>query len=362
MTFFEHHEFNDHEQVLYVSQPAAGLKAIIALHSTQLGPALGGCRMYPYVNSSDALTDVLRLSRGMTYKSALAGLPLGGGKSVIIGDPRHQKTPQLFHALGEVVEQLGGKYVIAEDSGTSPIDMHRIAQVTRYVAGIEDNVHGGDPSPATARGVFEGIKAGLKVADNTDNMHGVRVAIQGLGNVGFNLAGLLNAAGATIFGHDLHAPNLERAVRVHGVIPVTGEEILALNVDVFAPCALGGVLTAETIASLKARIVAGAANNQLAGPNDDDRLAERGIIYCPDFAINAGGIIEVFHQRHAAPIAVREEALLAIGQTVESIIRRAQRANLGTQRVAMDLAKQRIKTGASQTSINENQPTSCRVA
>jgi leucine dehydrogenase len=346
MSVFEHPEFNGHEKVLYVSEPAVGLNAIIAIHNTHLGPALGGCRMYPYSNSSDALTDVLRLSRGMTYKSALAGLPLGGGKSVVIGDPRHQKTPELLRALGRAVDRLGGQYIIAEDSGTSPGDMHSIAQVTEHVAGIADNFHGGDPSPATAQGVFEGMKAGVEIGLQKKNLDGVTVALQGLGNVGFFLARLLTDAGAIVYGYDLHAPNLERAVEICGVIPVSQADILTMHVDVFSPCALGAILNAQTIASLNARVIAGAANNQLSSPNDDERLAERGIVYCPDFAINAGGIIDVFYQRTAGAAAIQNKALAAIGQTVRLILQTAMGAGIGSQRIAIRLAEQRLKARA----------------
>jgi leucine dehydrogenase len=346
MTVFNHREFNHHEQVIFANDARTGLRALIAIHDTRLGPAVGGCRMYPYAQDDDAINDVLRLSRGMTYKSALAGLPFGGGKSVIIGDPRHDKSPELMRAMGGAVERLGGNYVIAEDSGTSPRDMRYIAERTRHVSGVEDNSHGGDPSPATAYAVFLGIKAGIKHAYGSEELIGLRVAIQGLGHVGYHLARHLQQAGATVLGSDLHRPNVERAQRDFGLIPVAVDEILTASCDVFAPCAMGAILSAHTIPQLRARVVAGAANNQLAHDDDDERLLDRGIVYCPDFAINAGGIVEVYHQHKNSTDTLRKAALMHIGDTVTNILNRATASGQATQRVAIAMAEERLSQAA----------------
>lgn len=342
MTVFNHSEFNHHEQVIFANDSRSGLRAIIAIHDTRLGPAVGGCRMFPYANDQDALTDALRLSRGMTYKSALAGLPFGGGKSVIIGDPRHDKTPDLMRAMGDAVERLGGAYVIAEDSGTSPEDMRYVAERTGHVSGVEDNSHGGDPSPATAYGVFLGIKAGVQHAYSSDDLTGLRVAIQGLGHVGYHLARHLKQAGAIVLGSDLHQPNVERAQRDFDVIPVDADSIISTDCDVFAPCAMGAVLSAHSIPQLRARVVAGAANNQLANDHDDERLLDHGVVYCPDFAINAGGIIEVYHQRQNSADTLRKAALTRIGDTVAALLSRAAATGEATQKVAVAMAEERL--------------------
>lgn len=342
MSIFKHPEFRGHEQVVFAHDMKTGLRAIIAIHDTRLGPAVGGCRMFPYSNDDDALTDVLRLSRGMTYKSALAGVPFGGGKSVIMGDPRHEKTPELMAAMGAAVDRLGGHYVIAEDSGTSPIDIRHASTRTPYVTGLEDNALGGDPSPHTARGVFLGIQAGVKQAYGKGDLSGLRVAVQGLGHVGYHLAQLLIESGATVLGADIQEPNLRRAAKFLGVLPVAIDDIVYADCDVFAPCAMGAILNAQTINGLKARVVAGAANNQLATPEDDDRLRDRGILYCPDFAINAGGVIEIYHQKLNSADAVRWAANNEIGKTVERILNQSAETGRGTEQVAIAMAKERL--------------------
>jgi leucine dehydrogenase len=355
MCVFDHIEFNGHEQVVFAHDEATGLKAIIAVRNTALGAAVGGCRMYPYTSDDAALTDALRLSRGMTYKSAMAGLPLGGGKSVIIGDPRHEKTPELMQAMGRAVERLAGAYVVAEDSGTTPADMREMAKFSSHVAGLEDNAHGGDPSPATAWGVFLSIKTGAKHQFSSDDLQGKRVAVQGLGSVGLNLVRHLTEAGAQVFGCDIHAPNVERAVADYGVVAVPSDKIMEIDCDILSPCALGGTLNRDTIPNLTAKLIAGAANNQLATPEDDDRLLDQGILYCPDFAINSGGIIEVYHQRLGTPSAVREEALANIAETLDGVLQRAREGNMPTQRAAIKivdemLAKVSTRTETSATS------------
>ena len=298
MAVFTNAAFDNHEQVAFGQDRDSGLKAIIAVHNTRLGPAVGGCRMFAYASEYDALNDVLRLSRGMTYKSALAGLPFGGGKSVIIGDPRSDKTPELLHAMGRFVDSLGGRYVAAEDSGTGVADIRTMSEVTPHVSGLQEGAeHGGDPSPSTAYGVYLGIRTAVNHRLGADSMKGLRVAIQGLGNVGFHLAGFLKQDGAEVVGADVNADNLRRAVGVHGIEVVDPDLILSQEADVLAPCAMGAVLTERSIDSLRVGIVAGAANNQLEKEEQAIHLWDRGILYCPDFLINAGGIIDVYHQR-----------------------------------------------------------------
>ncbi len=271
MAVFSLSDFADHEQVVFVSDDKSGLKAIIAIHNSNLGPALGGCRMWPYASEDEAIRDVLRLSRGMTYKSAMARLKLGGGKSVIIGNPRTHKTPELLAAFARALEQLNGRYIAAEDSGTSVADMKIMAQLTSHVAGIVDKpsdqgTRSGDPSPATAYGVFVGIKAAVQEKLGRDSLAGLRVAVQGVGNVGLDLARQLKAAGAQLWITDIHREPLLQAGEELGATVVAPDEIFGLDVDVFAPCALGAVLNDTTIPQLKVAIVAGAANNQLAEP------------------------------------------------------------------------------------------------
>jgi len=299
--------------------------------------------MYPYAAEADALKDALRLSRGMTFKSALAGLPFGGGKSVIIGDPKREKNQELLHAMGEFVENLRGDYIIAEDSGTSPEDMKVIAQRTSFVTGIDDTIDREDPSPATAYGVFLGIKAGVaKAFKGNDSLLGKTVAIQGLGHVGYHLARHLVEAGARVLGSDINTINLQRAQQDLGVEAVTPDEILLQTCDVFAPCAMGAILNETSIPLLKARIIAGAANNQLATDSDDERIRQRGIVYCPDFAINAGGIVDIYHQEQGASRAERSQALASIGDRVAVILDRAQQSGVGSQRVAEWMANENL--------------------
>lgn len=340
MTVFQSPSFDDHERVCFARDRRSGLRAIIAIHDTTLGPAVGGCRMFPYADDAAALDDVLRLSRGMTYKSALAGLPLGGGKSVIIGDPQRDKTESLLQAMGDFVESLGGRYVAAEDAGTSVADLRRMAARTRHISGIADTEHGGDPSPSTARGVYVAIRTALHHRLGSGDLAGVRVAVQGLGHVGYQLARMLRADAAVVFAADVSAANVARAEETLGINPVAAEEILSLDVDVLAPCALGGVLNAETIPGLRAGIVAGAANNQLSCDEDGAQLMDRGILYCPDFLINAGGIIDVHYQRSGADRRGLAAHLDAIGDRLAEVLRRADRHHRSTQQVAEALARE----------------------
>ena len=298
MELFQQMAGMGHERVLFCSNPDVGLRAIIAVHSTVLGPGLGGVRMWPYATMEEALTDVLRLSRGMTYKAAAAGLNLGGGKAVIVGDPKKDKSEALFRCFGEYVESLGGFYITAEDVGTDMEDMELILTETRYVTGVSPaHGGGGDPSPVTAFGVLQGMKAAVRWTFGDTSLAGRTVAIQGLGSVGFHLASYLKEEGAKLFGTDIDPEAIDRAKDELGVEIVPPNEILAVPCDVVAPCALGASLNDETIPKLKAKIVAGAANNQLEDEERHGRaLAERGILYAPDFVINAGGLINVYNE------------------------------------------------------------------
>ena len=343
MSVFSASAFDRHELVSFCSDKRSGLRAIIAVHDSTLGPGVGGCRMYPYASDEEALHDVLRLSRGMTYKSALAGLPLGGGKSVIIGDPLRDKNRDLMLAMGEFIESQGGRYVAAEDSGTGVADIRLMAERTRYVSGMDDNEFGGDPSPSTAYGVFLGISTAVRHRLGVDGVRGISIAIQGLGHVGYYLARYLVAEGAVVHGADVNAQNLQRAVTELGVIPESPDAILALEVDVLAPCAMGAVLNARTIPSIRAGIIAGAANNQLATGHDGASLQDRGILYCPDFLINAGGIIDVHHQRIASSESAKRSHIQGIETNLARVLQRADETHTQTAVIAEGLAEEIIR-------------------
>ncbi len=346
MTVFSAPAWDQHELVAFGSDRASGLRAIIAVHDTTLGQGVGGCRMFPYASDEEALHDVLRLSRGMTYKSALAGLPMGGGKSVIIGDPRRDKTPALLRAMGDFVHSQGGRYVAAEDSGTGVADIRLMAERTPHVSGMNDNEFGGDPSPSTAYGVFLGIRTAVRHRLGVEHCSGLRVAVQGLGHVGYHLARHLLADGATVYGADVNAANLHRAVDELGVLPVATDEVLALEVDILAPCAMGAVLNDRSIPALRAGIVAGAANNQLATAEDCARLQDHGILYCPDFLINAGGIIDVHHQRIGSAEEVKRRHIERIETTLAEVLQRADTTRQPTHEIAEDLAREYLRPAA----------------
>lgn len=349
MTVFSHPEFDDHEHLSFFSDPDTGLKAIVAIHNSSRGPALGGCRMFPYADDEAALRDVLRLSRGMTYKSALANLDLGGGKSVIIGDPHTQKSDALLEAMGRHVEGLGGQYIAAEDSGTSVADLKVIGRQTRHVAGIAEHIafdgqpSNGDPSPTTAYGVFAGLKAAVKHKLGREDLTGLKVAVQGVGNVGYRLARHLKEAGAELWVYDIYRENMQRAVDELGAHPASADDILFLPVDVIAPCAMGAVLNDTSIPRLQASVIAGAANNLLQRPDHDQALKDRGILYAPDFAINAGGIIDVFYESTgASPEEVRAH-VEGIGETLTEIFTRSDSTGTPTGVVANLLAEERFR-------------------
>ncbi len=334
----------DHEQVLICQDNHTGLKAIIAIHNTVLGPGLGGTRMWKYATEAEAINDALRLSRGMTYKAAISGLNLGGAKAVIIGDPAKDKSEHLMRKFGRCVENLGGKYITAEDVGTTTKDMEYIAMETDHVVGLPEIMGGGgDPSPVTAYGVYMGIKASAKKAWGNDSLKGKKIAVQGAGKVGLHLMEMLHKDGAILTATDIFEGGLKTAADAYKATIVKPNEIFDQDVDIFAPCALGAILNTENIAKLKCQIISGAANNQL---EDDtihgDMVKAKGILYAPDFLINAGGLINVYSEYNGY---VREIAFAQtenIYNTVLNIYSKADEDNINTQLAAIKLAEKRI--------------------
>lgn len=337
-----------HEQVVFCEDKTSGLRAIIAIHDTTLGPALGGTRMWPYKSEAEALRDVLRLSRGMTYKAAAAGLNLGGGKAVIIGDPRTDKSEALFRVFGRFVESLNGRYITAEDVGTSVHDMEYIFMETKYVTGVAP-AHGGsgDPSPVTAFGVFQGMKAAMKTAFGGESFSGRRVAVQGLGNVGRHLVDHLVKAGAKVTVTDIDEEKCEKARRELGADVVAPDAIYDVPCDVFSPNALGAVINDNTLPRLRCKVVCGGANNQLAEERHGRALREKGILYAPDFVVNAGGLINVYVEMEGY---VRDRALRmaeGIYNTTERVINISREQGITTAEAADRFAEERIqKIGA----------------
>ncbi|HYE49018.1 MAG TPA: Glu/Leu/Phe/Val dehydrogenase [Azospirillaceae bacterium] len=349
---FDAPDFDNHELVLFGSDKETGLKAIIAVHDTTMGPACGGCRMWPYATEAEAVKDVLRLSRGMSYKNVMAGLPLGGGKSVIIADPKKDKSEALFRAFGRIVESLGGRYIAAEDVGITVADVHTMGQETRHVAGLSKGEDAsGDPSPFTAYGVYLGIKAAAQHKLGTDSLKGLRVAVQGLGNVGSHLCRRLHEDGAVLVVSDIYADSVKRAVDAYGATPVDPARIHAADVDVFAPCALGAVLNDATLPELRAGIVAGGANNQLAVDAVGRQLRDKGVLYAPDYVINGGGIINVSAEvtRDYDKDAVLRKVERIHG-TLLDIFRRADAEDRPTNEIADQMARERL-AAAKRTSL-----------
>ena len=339
---------NDHEQVVFCREPELGLKAIIAIHDTTLGPSLGGCRFYPYKSDEEALNDVLRLSRAMTYKASIAGLNLGGGKAVIVGNPDTDKNEYLFRAFGRFVEGLGGRYITAEDVSTTVRDMEWVRMETGYVTGISQALGGsGDPSPVTAFGVFVGIKAALKIKLGQEDLSGIKVAVQGVGHVGYKLCRYLHDAGAELYIYDVNQDAVDRAMAEFDATQVDGDTIHATEVDVFAPCALGAVLNDKTIKEIRAPIIAGAANNQLAVSNKHGAaLLKRGLLYAPDYAINAGGLINVANELEGYN---RERAFRqaeGIYYTLMEIFKKSEEASIPTNQASDQLAEERLRSVA----------------
>ncbi len=339
MAVFNHISFDDHEQVVFCQDKESGLKAIIAIHNTNLGPAVGGCRMWNYESDDEAITDVLRLSRGMTYKNALAGLTMGGGKSVIIADPKITDREALFRAFGRCIDTLGGKYYSAEDVGVSTADIMIAHQETPYMAGLEGK--SGDPSPYTALGTYLGIKAAVKHQRGVDSLKGLKISVQGVGHVGYYLCRHLHEEGAELIVTDIHQESLDRVASEFGAIVVAPQDIYHQDVDVYAPCALGATINDITIPMLKATIVAGCANNQLAEVRHGELLKEQNILYAPDYVINAGGIINVSFEKDydsAAATAKVEE----IYNTLLTIFKQSDEQNRTTGDVADEMAREII--------------------
>ncbi len=333
-----------HEEVAFFNNEKAGLKCIIAIHSTKLGPALGGCRLWPYKAEEDALFDVLRLSRGMSFKNAAAGMPIGGGKGVIIADPS-QKTDALFEAYAEAVDSLGGRYLTAEDVNTDTHDADIMLRKTKYVVGRADV--SGDPSPFTAIGVFDGIRATAKFLNGSDDLKGMTIAVQGLGKVGLDLAGKLYEAGAKLIvcNHSNRAA-MKKAVEEYGAVEVKSDEIYSQKCDIFAPCALGAIINYDTIPMLNCRAVAGAANNVIYDDACGEALKKKGIVYAPDFIINGGGVINAGQE---AFTTYNKENVLKqvhnIYNTVYNILEESKSSGEPEGVIAQRFAENRIKNG-----------------
>ncbi|QIE58927.1 Glu/Leu/Phe/Val dehydrogenase [Rasiella rasia] len=336
--------FDDHEQVVFCNDKDTGLKAIIGIHNTVLGPALGGTRMWQYNSEWDALNDVLRLSRGMTFKSAITGLNLGGGKAVIIGDAKTQKTPELMKRFGEFVHSLSGRYITAEDVGMTTGDMDLVRTVTPYVTGISEEKGGaGNPSPITAYGVFMGMKAAAKYAFGNDMLEDRTVYVQGIGNVGESLVEHLSNEGAKVYISDINQERLEEVRDKYSVEIYGGNNIYAEEMDIYAPCALGATVNDETINQLTAKVIAGAANNQLADENKHGLiLKQKGIVYAPDFLINAGGIINVYAEleNYGKQEIIRKTE--NIYNTTLEILNNAETNGVTTHQAAFDIAQAKI--------------------
>lgn len=334
-----------HQKVVFCSDADTGLRAIIAVHDTTLGPALGGTRMWAYKTEAEALNDVLRLSRGMTYKAAITGLNLGGGKAVIIGDNRKDKSEALMRRYGRFINNLNGSFITAEDVGTTPKDMEYIRMETKYVTGVPESLGGsGDPSPVTAKGVFMGIKACVKELFGTDKLAGKSVAVQGIGNVGESLVHLLREENAKVYISDINEERLSYVSSKYGAEVVLNTDIYDLDVDIYAPCALGATLNSNTIDKLKCSIIAGAANNQLADETIHGRLLlEKGILYAPDYLINAGGLINCYSE--IAGFSKKRTMQLAenIYEATRSVLKKSKSENIPTNEAANKIAEKRIE-------------------
>ena len=344
MSTFKEIERNDHEQIIFCSDKASSLRAIIAIHNTTLGPSLGGTRMWTYDSDEDALRDALRLSRGMTYKAAIAGLNLGGGKAVILGDPNKDKNEALFRAYGRFVEGLAGRYITAEDVGTSVRDMEWVRMETKYVTGIDRALGGsGDPSPVTAFGVYQGMKAAIHVLTGSDSLKGKTVAVQGAGHVASFVCDHLAKEGAKVVVTDIYEEKAKAIVDRTKAKYIEPDKIYEVDADIFCPCALGAILNDQTIPKLKVKIVAGGANNQLADENKHGQmLIKRGIIYAPDYAINAGGLISVANELEGYSHDRAMKQAEGIYDTIRKIFEIAKQENIPTYEASNKLAEKRI--------------------
>jgi leucine dehydrogenase len=354
MSVFEAADFDSHETVAFFGDKKSGLKAIIAIHSTALGPACGGTRMYPYASGDAAVTDVLRLSRGMSYKNAIANLPLGGGKAVIIGDPAKDKSDARFLAYADAINTLGGRYLTAMDVGILPKDMPVIARGTQYAWGYDKPGRiSGDSGPSTSLGVFVGLKSAVKHRFGVDTTKGLTVAIQGLGKVGMGLAKQLHAEGAKLIVADVNGDSVRKAIDAFGARQASPDEIVTVECDVLSPNALGAILNDETVGKLHAKVVAGGANNQLLRDEHGAALKSHGILYAPDYVINGGGIIRVAGQVFDWSEAEIERRVIAIGDTLTQIFRRADTDNKPTNVIADRIAQERMAAGKPQAKAAE---------
>ncbi len=345
LSVYSQAEFDDHEQVVFCTDKASGLKAIIAVHNTNCGPGVGGCRFWNYASDEEALVDVLRLSKGMTYKNAMAGLNFGGGKAVIIGDPKKLKSEALFQAFGRALNNLNGTYYSAEDVNITTGDIMIANQVTDYVVGLEGK--SGNPAPFTALGTYLGIKAAVKHKFGRDDLNGIKLSIQGLGSVGMYLCERLHNDGAQLYVTDINQQAIDKAVNEYSATAVGLDEIYALDVDVYVPCALGASINDDTIPQLKAKVIAGCANNQLKEPRHGDKLTELGILYAPDYVINAGGIINIFFEQDVEGYNA-DKATAKVGEiydTLTQIFTRADAENMPTYKVADIMAQEIIARG-----------------
>lgn len=345
MKIFEYMEKYDYEQLVMCQDKQSGLKAMIAIHDTTLGPALGGTRMWSYNSEDDAIEDALRLAKGMTYKAAAAGLNLGGGKTVIMGDPNKDKNEAMFRAFGRYVQGLNGRYITAEDVGTTVADMDLIHEETNYVTGISPAFgSGGNPSPVTAYGVYVGLKATAKQAWGNDSLEGKRVAVQGVGNVSYHLCRYLHEEGAQLIVTDINKEAVARAVEEFGAQAVDINDIYGVDCDIFSPNALGAVINDETIPQLKARVIAGAANNVLKEERHGEQIHELGFYYAPDYVINAGGLINVADELHGYNRDRAMKKVEGIYQNIEKVFAIANRDKIATYKAANRMAEERIES------------------
>jgi leucine dehydrogenase len=347
---FEKIQADGFEQIVFCNDSTVGLRAIIAIHSSVLGPATGGCRMWNYSSEQEAFTDVLRLSQGMTYKASLAGLNWGGGKAVILGDPKTQKSPKLLARFGEFVDRLGGHYITAKDVGIGADDLRQIKTKTEHVLGIEGDVgSSGDPSPGTAWGVYHGMKACVQHVLKSSSLKGIKVAMQGLGSVSYYLLEHLTSEGAEVVGCDIDPAMVERAVKKYGIKSVSCDGIYDVKCDIFSPNALGATINPETLPRIQAKIIAGAANNQLATSEQGYELLRRGVVYAPDYAINAGGLINIYYEdpvRGGYTKARAFEHISKIEKTIADILTRSAAEGLPSHLVANRMAEERIQKAA----------------
>lgn len=341
MNIYSAPDFDQHERVVFCYDPKLDIKAMIAVHSTHLGPALGGCRLWPYETEQEAVLDVLRLSKGMTYKAAISGLNLGGGKMVVIADPRQHKSREFFNRIGEFVDTLNGQYITAEDVGVNVQDIGHIQEKTPHVVGLAEG-HG-NPSPFTAYGVYRGLISSVMHKFNQNNLSGLKVIVQGLGAVGYTLSKHLHEAGAKLYVHDTYQPAVERIVEEFGATAITAEEVYTMDADVYAPCALGAILNEKTIPQLKVQVVCGAANNQLMAAPHGQLLMQRGILYAPDYVVNQGGVVCVWYEQRKEPVRKIYAHIDKMHETLGEIFSLSEERNISTSDAANSIAEKRFK-------------------